>query len=171
MSTFKQYNNEFSVSDPYQEGQPLDAKAAAVLNSSRAEHISHQLRSFVKSPEGLNIEEPAKHEFTAEEIKAMKGKTKELDKNFEFGAGGGGRTGDPVAVEARRIARSAVDAKLEAAGKTKTKKDEAVSDPATQISHENYTTLVNEVAARPNVLEKAKANVAEAEAAAADIKI
>lgn len=169
MSNFKIYGIEISTSDPYKEGQPLSGVEADTLNSHRAELISHRVRSFIKAE--LGVEAPAQHEFTADQIKQINDKAKELDKNFDFATagGGGGRTLDPVEKEAREIARAAVDTKLAQAGKSKAKRGEQPGEG--EIGHDHYNMLVSEVSAKPDVRKRAKANVEAAQAAGASINI
>lgn len=169
MSTRNQYGIELSVSDPYNEGHALTAIEAEALNGLRSENISHLIRGWIKSENGLNIADPKSHEFTADEIKQIKEKVQEFDKTYEFGMGGGGRTLDPVTKEARRIARDAVDLKLIEKGKTKAKRGEAPGPD--QISHENYVELVNELSTRPGVIKSAKAIVERAKNAGDGLEI
>lgn len=139
----------FEVADRYAEGHTLTANEALALNQMRRENIRNNTAKKVKEfvDGGGNA---ADFQAQLDEITAA----------YEFGARtvGGASTAsrDPVAVEARAIARSAVNAAIKAAGKKR--KD---------FSDEQYNAAVEKAAAREDILAQAQERVAQKQSIAA----
>ena len=102
--------HEFEVEDRYAEGHVLTANEASAMNQLRRENIRNNTASKVKAfVEGGGNAADFQDEITS------------IADAYEFGARavGTGVSRDPVASEARTLARQAVNKALKAAGKKK----------------------------------------------------
>lgn len=159
------YGAPFDVSDAYAEGHVLNAKEAAALSGLRAELIGHRIRAFLREDHGFDKDtSPSDH---PEAIEAARAKLAEFEASFEFGAartGGGARAPKYTPLEelARKFATDMVNAKLKQSGLVKGKKDGSTDHEAGVYPLAQYNAKVDEVAAKPSVIEKAKKALAAA---------
>jgi hypothetical protein len=166
MAKFKTYGQEFDVGDPFQVGMALDEKTSRALNNLRAEFISHRVRSgpFKDTKVGDTL--------TQEQIDAAQAFVADAAAKFEFGAervAGPARVADPVEVEAFKIARQEIRAKLADAKLKLGKKGEAAGEG--EYAYERFEQKVAEVAALEKVIAKAKKIVAARKGAGADVEV
>tara|TARA_R110000868_G_scaffold307378_1_gene568828 strand:+ start:2697 stop:3185 length:489 start_codon:yes stop_codon:yes gene_type:complete len=103
------------VAQPYSEGHTCTEAEAKALNQVRAENIRNNTAKLVKDAKGEGDDVP--ESAMAELIAAIQA----YDAGYEFtlaSVGGGRKTSDPVEIEATRMARAAISAKLKADGRT-----------------------------------------------------
>jgi hypothetical protein len=131
----------FTIPSKFAEGHVLNAAEARALTAYRAELIGHGFRKSVKEAVTAGTFDAAKTQAEINERAA----------SYEFGAVGGRRL-DPVEKEARDIATASVRAALEKKGVSFAayKKEKA----------EHLAKLIDDFAARADVVEKAKKVVA-----------
>lgn len=136
----------FEVAQPYAAGtHDLSEGEAAALNQVRAENIRNNMASRVKAamkdaPEGTPLPAELVEEFAAYE----------RDYAFAIRQPGQVRETDPIAVEARKIARATLAAAIKAAGKSR--KD---------YTDEQFENLLSAVAAKDEVQKAAVKAVRE----------
>ena len=100
------------VSQPYAEGQTINAAEAKALNQTRTENISNALRKKIQE---LAVD----GEFSPEALSQAAALVAEYDKSYEFtlaSVGGGRRSVDPLEKECIAIARQAISAELKKQG-------------------------------------------------------
>lgn len=143
-----------SVSQPYAEGHKITDAEAKALNQVRAENIANNLRKTAKDLLAEHNEDKAI-------VQPMfQDKVTEYDGKYEFtlASVGGGRAASlsPVEKEARSIARALVGDALRAKG---------ISQKAYCEEHgeDAVKNKIAEVAANPQVIAKAEANLKERE--------
>ena len=124
---------QFTLSVPYAEGHTLTAGEASQLNQVRHENIRNNLAKFIRENTTLSDEE-------------LQAKVAETDAAYVMGvrqAAGPGASRDPIAVEARSIARTAIKAKLKAANITKTNEEiaEAIEKLLASPAGENIRNM------------------------------
>ena len=132
----------FSVATPYVAGHVVSEAEAKALNQVRLENIRNNMASTVRDAKG-DTEEVA-----PEIYEALKAAVAEYDSKYEFtmaSVGGGKRSSDPVETEARRLAKSAIAAKLSADGRT-----------LKSIDPEKLAAAIAKLADDPNIVKEAK---------------
>lgn len=105
------YDLEFDITQPYEEGQTINAHEAKTLNQTRGENISNNFRSEVKKV--LDLPEGAEREAKLDELRS---RFAQYDAEYSF-ASGGGRVSDPVERRARQIIKDAFSAHLATQGR------------------------------------------------------
>ncbi len=134
----------FTIPQPYVAGHALTANEASAFNQLFAENIRNNMASRAKT---LKEADSYDHD-------VFQGAVDDYTAEYEFGVrtGGGGRSGDPIQVEAMNIARDLVRQAISKAGKVK------VSDvPAKKISELAREAI--DSGKYPQILETAKARV------------
>ena len=161
---------EFTISQPYDEGHVLTAAEARALNQLRNENIGNNLRKAVEK-----MKEEGKDAATITALVA------DYDKTYSFampGAGGGTRTLDPVEREARKLAREVVAARvreLYQIGLNGIHPDykDLPEEEAKARSKERFDSAIEAAASKDEVIAQAKKNVnarkKAAESAGADL--
>ena len=145
------YETEFSVPQPYAEGQSLSAIEAKVLNQCFAENIANNQRKFVKAAMDGGDDAP-----TMDEVVAGFAEYAAAYEFSEAAAGGSRSTKTPLEREAEKIAKQLVNKKLR--DSKRTKKD---------VSDDDYAAAVAKLAEDDKVLKIAKRRVKENEELAA----
>jgi hypothetical protein len=135
--------NTFQVAKPYAEGHTLTPNEAAALNQVFAENIRNNFAKTVKDAT----------EAGTFDLEVFQSKLDEYVEEYEFGVrtGGGGRSGDPVMVEAMSIARDLVR-------KAIVKQGHKLSD----VSAANITAMAKQAldsGKNPQILELARQRV------------
>lgn len=105
----------FEVATPYVAGHVVTEAEAKALNQVRLENIRNNMASTIKEAKG------DAESISQEVYDQLKAAVAEYDGKYEFtlaSVGGGKRSSDPVETEARRLAKSAISAKLSADGRT-----------------------------------------------------
>jgi len=146
---------EFEVSTPYAEGHACTEAEAKALNQTRSENIRNNCAKIVKEAKTEHGDE-----LPADVLKSVGQAVGEYDKDYQFtlaSVGGGRASRDPVEVEATKIARAAITAKLKEAGRK-------VSD----VDKDALAAKIAEVAANPKVMKAAKKAVVDRAALASD---
>lgn len=107
----------FTVTAPYAEGHTITEAEAAALNQTRHENIRNNMARKIKDMLG------DAETLTEEQMAEMVETVAEYDASYEFtlaSVGGARKTKDPIDVEAGKIARAHVNAKIKEAGHTLT---------------------------------------------------
>lgn len=135
--------NVFSVPKPYTDGHVLTSNEAAALNQVFAENIRNNFAKTVATATDAG----------SFDLEVFQSKLDEYVDGYEFGVrtGGGGRSGDPVMVEAMSIARDLVRKAILKAG-------HKLSD----VSAANITQMAKDAidsGKNPQILELAKQRV------------
>lgn len=118
---------EFTIATPYVAGHPITEAEAKALNQVRAENIRNNCAGLVKTAKGEGEEVPA------EAMEKLLADVAAYDAAYVFSlasVGGGRKSVDPVESEARRLAKTAIAAKLAAAGRTLKSVDKDALDAA-----------------------------------------
>ena len=156
----------FSVSEPYAEGHTCTEAEAKALNQTRHENIRNNMARKIKDVLG------DAEQLTDEQYDEIALAVAEYDANYEFtlaSVGGGAKKKDPIEVEATKIARAAIAAKLKADGRS------VKSVTETEEGKAAYDNAVATLAASEGVMEQAatvvKARNAVAETALGDLDI
>lgn len=146
---------QFDVVQPYAAGHTITEAEAAALNQTRNEAVRNNMARVIKK----ETEELAEgDEIPADMLKALTKAVAEYDAGYEFtlaSVGGGRKSTDPVDVEANRLARAAITAKLKAEGRK-------VSD----VPKDAMAAAVAQVAAKDSIRKSAEKAVKERNAAA-----
>jgi len=133
----------FTVPAPFKAGHQVNENEAAALNQILAENVRNNFAAKIKASKEKNEAPPSQSDLDA------------YVSEYEFGVRRGG-TADPVMKEALALAKTAISAKLKAAGKSVTAAD--------------LTALAEEaVDKHPQLLEKAAAIVASRKETAASL--
>lgn len=143
---------EVEVAQPYEAGHVITDAEAKALNQVRAENIRNNTASLVKKAKGDAEEVPA------EVLPALIAEIQAYDAAYVFtlaSVGGGRKAVDPVEVEANRMARSAITAKLKADGRK-------IKD----VDADKLAAAIAKLAASDNILKAAKAAVKQRNSAA-----
>lgn len=115
----------FRVPQPYTAGVVLNANEASALNQTYAENLRNNFASKVK----------AAQEAGTFEHDVLQGSLDDYANDYEFGVRtGGGRSGDPVQVEAMAIARELVRKAIAKANAQDSSKPKLSDVPASKIS-------------------------------------
>lgn len=135
---------------PYKEGHTLNANEAAVLNQTLAENLRNNFAGAVATAVKAAGGEHGKVDVTALQ--------KDFDiyiKSYEFGVRkGGGFSGDPVAREARSIAKETAKQVLKSKG-----------HKLADVTAETMDALIEKILAKkPEILQLAQKRVAERQA-------
>lgn len=104
----------FAATQPYAEGHVVTEAEAKALNQVRAENLRNNFASKVKAAKG------DAESLTDAQIAELSAEFAEYDASYVFtlaSVGGGKRETDPVAVEARRLAKAAIAAMLSDKGR------------------------------------------------------
>ncbi len=162
MATILIQGIEFSVPTPYAAGPTeLTEGEAKTLNQTLAENVRNNFAKRVaaeKEAAEREGREPAVNDLQA----ALDAYTDSYEFGVRQGSGGGGRTADPVAVEAMELARADVRAALVKAGKKlKDYKASVISDAAKKLvdSKPHYRELAAQRVAQ--MQEAAEASMAD----------
>lgn len=148
----------FDVDDKYAEGHIVTANEANALNQTRAENLRNNFAGKVKEAKD---EVGEGNELSEETVTALKEDFAKVRDEYEFGVRGGGvRITDPVQKEARRLATDQVHAAI----KAKHGKLDAVPK-------DNITALIDQLSAREDIQNLAKANIEAAKSLALDLDI
>ncbi len=148
---------EFTASLPYAAGHVLTDVEAKVLNQTRIENLRNNFAPKVKASN-----EGKEGALSADQLQEAFSK---FDSEYVFSsasAGGSSTALDPVEREALSIAKAYVKQALEARGQKLTAPREA-SDADKAAYKEKIDAKIAEVAQRPQIVEAAKAAVAERE--------
>jgi len=152
---------EFTVSQPYAEGHTITLAEARALNQVRAENIRNNQASVVRAAQTEGEpDENGKKTFSIsdEAYVEVSHAVAEYDREYVFSlasVGGGRKSSDPVEVEAKRIAKAAITAKLKADGRL-------VKD----VDKDALAAAVAKLADSPKVIAAATKAVKERNAAA-----
>lgn len=153
----------FEVREPYAEGHVCSEAEAKALNQTRHENIRNNMARKIKDT--LNGAEALNEEQMAD----ISAQVAEYDASYEFtlaSVGGARKTKDPIDVEAGKIARAHVNAKIKEAGHT------LADFKATDEGKAKYDAAVEKVMGMDAVREEAARIVASrTELASADIDI
>lgn len=132
---------------PFKEGHVVTANEAAVLNQTLAENLRNNFASTVS-----DLVEAAGGDHSKVDVNDLQKAFDQYIKNYEFGVRkGGGFTGDPVAKEARSIAKETAKALLK-------KKGHKLAD----VPAEQMDALIEKIlASKPEIVQIAQKRVAE----------
>ena len=170
----------FEVTEPYAEGHTLSSAEARALNQVRCENLANNMRKRVKEVIGDERLSQDSFDLTPEEHDALQKEISAYDERYDFSMTRIRGTADPVMTEARAIARRMILAQLKSQGRTLAEYKAAKGgyDPADKNPEKEaldagkaaYTQLVEDIASKGKVMETAKRNVAETEAAQSIMK-
>jgi hypothetical protein len=144
--------HSFDATQPYLAGHVVTEAEAKALNQVRAENLRNNFASKIKSVQG------EAEALTEEQLVQLRAEFATYDAEYVFtlaSVGGGKRETDPVAAEAKKIAKQTISDKLKAAGKK-------VSD----IAPETLANAIAKLAESENIQKLAKKAVAERQKAA-----
>lgn len=150
------YGLSAEIAAPYAEGHTITAAEAKVLNQTRAENISNNVRKAVGELRAEDGSFSAEAQAKALELIAA------ADSTYVFtlaNAGSGRKVVDPIEREALSIAKAGLTAKLKERGETVKGYDEKNGEGA-------FASKVAEVAQREDVRKVAAKRVKERQAAA-----
>jgi hypothetical protein len=155
---------DFDLAVPYAEGHACTEAEAKALNQTRHENIRNNMARIVKGYLAATDDRPARtvEELTDDELTEINVKVAEYDTDYEFtlASVASTRRRDPVEIEAEKIARAAITAKLRADGRK-------VGD----VDKDALAAAIEKVAAGENVRAQAAANIkARSEVAASDME-
>lgn len=153
--------NRFEVTAPYDEGHVVTAAEAKVLNQVRGENLGNNLR---KQIDALKNEAGELDKAATKEAQKL---VTEADATYEFtlATAGARRSTDPLEKEIKSLATSVVNNNIkEQKGMT------VKAFKAEEGGEERYAELVAQVSEMPQVIERAKAMLAE-KSALTDIKL
>lgn len=155
---------QFDIVQPYAAGHTITEAEAAALNQTRNEAVRNNMARVIKK-ETEELAEGA--DIPADLMKSIAKAVAAYDAEYEFtlaSVGGGRKSTDPVDVEANRLARAAITAKLKADGRK-------VSD----IDKDALASAIAQVAAKDSIRKAAEKAVKErtnaAENALADLDL
>lgn len=142
---------EFEVLTPYAEGHTCTEAEAKALNQTRNENIRNNMAKVIKTAtEGME-------EVPADLHKELQTQVSEYDSEYEFtlaSVGGGRKSKDPVDVEATKMARAAINAKLKEQGRLvkDVDKDAYAAAVAKLSEHENIRKAAADAVAKRSKL-------------------
>lgn len=146
---------EFSIRQPYAEGQTITEAEARALNQTRSENIGNNVRAKLKEMQEKN-----------ESIEAMAAYVAEVDEKYEFtlASVAASRKLDPIEREARNLAKELLKAHLAQTGRKLTVAPEGVTEDEW---NEKVEAEIERISASEAILKQAKKNV-DAKKKAAD---
>ena len=148
----------FEVSEPYAEGQTMNAVEAQVLNQTRAENIGNNQRKAVQAAiDGQPTVEDANGKegpepLNGEQVAELQAELSVYDETYVLNMTRGGRTRDPIEAMARTIARTLIEKEVKAQGKTLKAWREEVGNDA-------YKAKIAEIASKKKVIAHAQRTV------------